>query len=61
MAHFIEKFSSVISGGACPVALDDIEGKVRYPLCESPAFNKGWASYFNLYMWVDYPESHHVE
>ena len=32
MAHFIEKFSSVLAGPACPVAVDDIRKRVRYPM-----------------------------
>jgi hypothetical protein len=65
MAHFIDKFSSVLSGPACPVAVDDIEKKIRYPLEKdeigyprSIGANGGEA-YFNVYAWKDYPGSHY--
>jgi hypothetical protein len=60
-AHFVEKFSSVLSGAACPVAVDDEKKKIRH---SSPSY----ASIMDWYLdvrniggeWQDYPESHHV-
>jgi len=60
MSHFIDKFSSTLAGAACTIDLDDIEKKIRYPVKLCAAFHSGWESYFNTYLWEDYPESHHI-
>ena len=63
MAHFIENFSSVLSGPACPVAVDDIRKRVRYPKdenfkgCDVDALI---LALVDIKRWQDYPESHHV-
>ena len=62
MGHFIEDFSSILSGAACPVAVDDIERKIRYPVSEKllSFFGKGYSDLVPGYLWEDYPESHHI-
>ena len=60
MGHFQEKFSSVLAGPLCPVAVDDIKKKIRYPDTLLRVFDKYVGSYFDVYMWRDYPKSHHV-
>jgi hypothetical protein len=77
MAHFINNFSSPLSGPCCPVAVDDEKKKVRYPLIadQDVLFVKGGSTYSLLdkngerkikghlfvLLWTDYPESHHTD
>ena len=58
--HMVDKFSSLVSGDPCPVAVDDIKKMIRYPVGVSMGFNPGWESYFNMHLWKDYPNSHHT-
>jgi hypothetical protein len=62
MAHFINNFSSPLSGPCCPVAVDDIENKIR--CCIYPGAAIGVSSLsepLDCLGWQDYPESHHCE
>ena len=50
MGHFLKSFSSPLSG-RCPVAVDDIEQKVRYKVVSTPWLVRD--------LWVDYPAPYH--
>ena len=65
MGHFIDKFSSVLSGPGCPVAVDDYEKRVRYEpkviRTQERALEGCHPYLITVPAWQDYPESHHLK
>jgi len=64
MGHFIEDFSTPLSGPFCPVAVDDTEHKVRYApqVIRTHVAPIGQLPYLvSVPAWQDYPESHHLK